>query len=308
MRRPQIMVICVAGLGNRLNNLANLSAIQDYFGDTADYFIEWVPTNHCHVLLGDILQVNCMFDHPVTVYNTHQASQYTKYHQAIWANTAAYPNKWDALEHWQLLLFGPSPTVRTVVSTTHRYFRFCTLSTVRHFFQERMKWKPRIEQMTIDHMNQHNINSSTTSIHIRMGDLFNHYGSLSTGLFEQIMADSKSIIGSQNVILCTDSNDVRNLMKQHSVERDITYSIITDETKIQRSSKAVMDSCIDLIVLSRTNVIAYMPYSTYSVIAILSNIRYNKAIIDIHTFILDPYLQQTNSLLCIKKTDDEGTE
>lgn len=296
MRRPQIMVICVAGLGNRLNNLANLSAIQDHFGDTAEYFIEWVPTNHCHVLLDDIIQVNCMFDHPVTVYNTHQASRYIKYHQAAWANTAACPNRWDSFEHWQLLLFGQALTVRTVVSTAHRYFRFCTLAIVRHFFQERLKWKPPIEQMTIDHMHQHNISSNTTSIHIRMGDLFNNYGSSSAGLFEQIMVDSRSIIGSQNVILCTDSSHVRNILKQHSDERQITYPIITDETKIQRSSKSVIDSCIDLMILSRTNVIAFMPYSTYSVIAILSNKKYNKATIDIHTFVLDPYLKQTNSL------------
>ncbi|VBB18137.1 hypothetical protein YASMINEVIRUS_600 [Yasminevirus sp. GU-2018] len=300
----RIMVCCCAGLGNKINNLINLYHLQEKYKNSAEYYIEWVPDNHCDVNIHDVIDVKRTFEYNVTVFNSREFGNRVKYCNNVrWASTSSKEKTvWDDFDNWSKF--------NTVVSTSFTIFRFCAIDTVRYFLQERLKWSAHVNELVEKNKSIYNITDKTIGVHLRFGDLFEvvKQGVEDSSKVDDVkdrhhecvqMINTDFERSSEQIFLCSDSKELvqqATISNNKIIKRDdnIEYPKQIDKIRISRSHKSVIDSCVDLILLSRINLRMFMPYSTFSIIAFLMNKQCNNVQFKIHGNECSPKIVKIN--------------
>lgn len=281
----KILFCCAGGLGNRMNNLINLYFLQLRYKNNANYYVQWIEDNHCSIGVDEIFDVKSSFDYEVKIFKTKNEGDTIKHARGVrWASTSTLEStQWDDINNWG--------KYNHVTSISHILFRFCTIDNVRFFLQKKLTWMKSIIEMVDTYMMKYNITYDTISMHFRFGDLFevlsNHHNlSLETKHKECLNIISKYSTNDNNVFLCSDSqnlvNDAYKINDKIIKRYDVEYPTQIEKIKINRNRKSMINACVDMIILSKTKMSVFMPYSTFSIIAFLSNEQCNKHSYNLH--------------------------
>ena len=288
----EVIISCNCGLGNRINNLVNLYFLQKVYKSSVKYFVCWKTNNHCRIGLEDLIDTRNTFEYPVTIIVDTKTQSFTG-NTVMWASTDKWGSRWDNINYWA--------KYEIVMSVSFRFFRFCDVENTRIFLQKKIKWNSNINDVVDKNLKLYDINQNMHGLHYRLGDLYNltndFYAdsekSISTEHIFQVLND---IIAQYDRILVFGDCDVTRqiLLRDNDniVVRQTEHPVLIGKYEVERSKESICDACVDLVLLSKLKLVSYMPYSTFSVLAMLMNESCNHFHIDIHIYEQRPIIKK----------------
>ena len=241
-----IILNCVTGLANRLNNIINIEYISRFF-PKAIFYIWWPTNNHFALDLNSVLDIKKTYPNINCLQiSNRDLVEYKR--KATWIEV----NKKD-ITKWPKIVY----------ITSYHLINESDATIIK-----RIVWVPNIENRVTNIMKLHNIDNNTTSIHVRFGDLL------------QLVCDNKNIDINKvklelinkvkqlnKSFLATDDPKLSNMMSHQHIVITKTFPQTINRIQTHRSVDACLDGIIDFIILTRTRMIFCTSYSDYSKLA-----------------------------------------
>jgi hypothetical protein len=282
----KIVFYCSCGAGNRINLIISAYLVY-YLLPDIEIFIHWNNSNHFGLTLEDLFYVD-KFPFKFKHLNYIEFMHYTRKPNIIradylehvkWFNSDSKgSNKWNDKQTWLDL-----PKDAELLCLDYRVFEFATLEETRKII-EVLPFKEEFHKKCDDVIK--NMDEIYT-IQLRVGDMIkmicndeqekNLYVDMEQKTLEVLNICQKN--NKKVFLFSDDKNIVDKYQEKYSciIKRNMKFPTYMRQNIVFRYREDTVDSIVDLLIMFKSKVLLYSPYSSFSQLGLLGSLSWNKA-------------------------------